>query len=146
MVGSDNKPPPPPVHQCRPAAPGLKHPAPYISSREWAIGSGHGYDLGAFQRYHEPEVSKTDLRPLAWSKRGACCKIKGGGLVNPVTRPPIRTGSDRGLRTKMKHTASRGDPHLALVKRKLVFWYQHNKGSRRNIMCQGPLEKASTHF
>ena len=56
------------VHQCRPASPGLKHPTPCISSGEWAVGSGHGYDLGAFQRYHKTGVSKTDLGPLAWSK------------------------------------------------------------------------------
>ena len=91
MVGSDNTPPPSPVHQCRPAAPGLKHPAPCVSSREWAVGSVHGCNLGAFQRYQKTEVSKTDLGPLAWSKRGACFKIKGGGLANPCLcqRSPI---------------------------------------------------------
>ena len=41
--------PPPPMQQCWPAAPGLKHPTPCVSSREWAVGSGHGYNLGAFK-------------------------------------------------------------------------------------------------
>ena len=58
--------------------------------------------------------------------------------MNPATGPPIRTGSYKGLRNKMKPTASRGDADPILEKRKLVFWYQHNKG-------QGEISCAEVH-
>ena len=58
--------------------------------------------------------------------------------MDPATRPPIRTGSDMGLRSKTRPTASKGDPDPALEKRKLVFWYQHNKG-------QGEISCAEVH-
>ena len=58
--------------------------------------------------------------------------------MNAATGPPIRTCSDRGRRTKTKPTASRGDPNPALEKRKLVFWYKHNKG-------QGEISCAEVH-
>ena len=52
----------PPVHQCWPAAPSLKH-LQLVS----AVGCGQGYDLGAFQRYQKTQESKIDLGPWAWS-------------------------------------------------------------------------------
>ena len=114
MVGSDS-------------TPGRQHLASTTLHPISVVGSGQsGVGMGTILGHFKDTIrlSKIDLGPLAWSKRGACCKIKGGGLVKLATGPPIRMGSDKGLRTKTKPTASTSDPDPALEKRKLVFRYQ----------------------
>ena len=66
--------------------------------------------------------------------------------MNPATGPRIRTGSDRGLRTQTKPTASRGDPDPALEKRKIWCFGISKTRVKEKYHVPRYIAKASTHF